>query len=218
VATLKYQIMPGCPVSTPIKPPAYDGDVGYDLAAAIRDESMELKAHEFTDVPTYVRVELPPGYWGDLRTRSSTFAKRRLLVMPGTIDNGYRGMLSILLFNPNPHPVTIHQGDYLAQIVLQPIVTPSLERVYQISESQRGDKGFGSSGGFKVPPDDEIVAALMCSHCSKSLAEEAGCLDCRSYHVVAASVCNDCNRPLDEEPGYLGCRNPHAVASGGDTV
>src|SRR5258708_7074359 len=127
--------MPGCPIDRPIKPPHYEGDVGFDLGVAIHEDRMVIQPHMFHDVPTYVKVELPKGYWGDIRTRSSTFAKRRLLVMPGTIDNGYRGQLSVFLYNPNPEPVTVHKGDYLAQLVLLPILTTSLRRVERISET-----------------------------------------------------------------------------------
>lgn len=151
--TLQYMIEPGCPIEVPIKAPAYDGDVGYDLGVAIKDSTMILPAGAFIDLPTYVRVELPSGMWGDIRPRSSTFSRRKLMVLGGTIDNGYRGLLSVFVFNPNQTDITIHQGDYLAQLVLCPIITPPLEKVSELSVSQRGDKGFGSSGGFKPPPE-----------------------------------------------------------------
>lgn len=147
--TLKYNIMPGCPIDNPIKEPHYSGDVGYDLGAAIQEDTLEILPGEFIDIPTFVRIELPEGYWGDIRTRSSTFAKRRLMVMPGTIDTGYRGEISIFLFNPNRQTVTVHRGDYLAQLVLLPVVTPKLDHQERdLTGSSRGDKGFGSSGGF----------------------------------------------------------------------
>lgn len=141
--------MPGCPIPTPIKPPHYRGDVGYDLGAAIHEDLISLSPHGFIDVPTYIKIELPDGYWGDIRSRSSTFAKRRLIVMPGTIDNTYRGMLSVFIYNPNSTHVAIHRGDFLAQLVLVPIMTPLLCKVDSISPTERGEKGFGSSGGFK---------------------------------------------------------------------
>jgi dUTP pyrophosphatase len=149
---LKYVIDPECPIAEPIKAPAYDGDVGYDLGVAISEAELILSPHGFIDLPTYVRVEMPHGIWGDIRPRSSTFARRHLVVMGGTIDNGYRGLLSVFVYNPNPVPVTISQGDYLAQLVLCPIIVPPLKRVENISPSLRGAKGFGSSGGFQVQP------------------------------------------------------------------
>lgn len=146
---LRYFIEPGCPIEKPIKEPAYDGDVGYDLGVAIRDDILVIPPHGFTDLPTFVRVQLPEGVWGDIRPRSSTFAKRRLVVMGGTIDNGYRGLLSVFVFNPNPTPVEIHRGDYLAQLVLCPIIAPPLNHVTNMPPTTRGENGFGSSGGFK---------------------------------------------------------------------
>ena len=145
---LRYVIDPGCPIDAPIKPPVYSGDVGYDLGVAIRDESITIEPHGFIDVPTFVRVELPDGVWGDIRPRSSTYAKRRLVVMGGTIDQGYRGLLSVFVYNPNPVPVQVVKGDYLAQLVLCPIITPALFKVEKLSPSARAEKGFGSSGGF----------------------------------------------------------------------
>lgn len=147
--TLKYTIIPGCPVEIPIKPPHYEGDVGYDLAVSIRDETLVIEPGAFCDVPTYVRIELPPNTWGDIRPRSSTFSKRRLIVMNSTIDAGYRGEISVFIFNPNDKPVTIHRGDYLAQLVICTSITPPTELVKELSTSQRGINGFGSSGGYK---------------------------------------------------------------------
>jgi dUTP pyrophosphatase len=145
VPGLKYKIEDGCPIDKPIKEPAYEGDVGYDLGVAIETDTIELEPHGFRDIPTYVRVELPPGVWGDIRPRSSTYARRRLVVMPGTIDNGYRGLLSVFVYNPNPTSVQIMKGDYLAQLVLCPIVAPPLIPTSMISPSSRGVKGFGST-------------------------------------------------------------------------
>jgi dUTP pyrophosphatase len=145
---LRYTVDEGCPISLPIKPPAYEGDIGFDLGAAIEEPSMVVPPHGFVDVPTFVRIELPKRTWGDIRPRSSTFAKRRLVVMGGTIDNGYRGLLSVFIYNPNPTPVTFDRGDYLAQLVIMHSVVPSMKLEDILPESQRGQAGFGSSGGF----------------------------------------------------------------------
>jgi dUTP pyrophosphatase len=153
IPSLKYTIDPGCPIQNPIKEPAYEGDVGYDLGVAIDDEVIVLEPHGFKDIPTYVRVELPPGVWGDIRPRSSTYARRRLVVMPGTIDNGFRGLLSVFIYNPSPTKVEVFRGDYLAQLVLCPIIAPPLFRTQSISPTTRGEKGFGSSGGYSTQID-----------------------------------------------------------------
>lgn len=148
--TLHYSVDPGCPIDFPIKAPAYEGDVGYDLGAAIPEATMTIEPHGFVNVPTFVHVVLPKGTWGDIRPRSSTFAKRRLIVMGGTIDCGYRGMLSVFLYNPNPTPATFSRGDYLAQLVVMQAVVPTMKLENKLFEdnfgpNQRGTKGFGSS-------------------------------------------------------------------------
>jgi dUTP pyrophosphatase len=149
---LRYKIDPGCPIEVPIKPPAYPDDVGYDLGVAIDDPVIVLEPHGFRDIPTYVRVQLPAGVWGDIRPRSSTYARRQLVVMHSTIDNGFRGLLSVFVYNPNPVPVEVVRGDYLAQLVLCPILIGELTQVDSISPTTRGDKCFGSSGGFQNKP------------------------------------------------------------------
>lgn len=155
---LKYTIEPGCPVENPIREPIYDGDVGYDIRTAIFDSSMVLGPGQFYDIPTFVRIELPPGIWGDIRPRSSTYARKRLVVMNGTIDCGYRGSLSVFVFNPNEYDVVIQQGDYLAQLVLLPIFRPSLQKVAELSPSKRGAKGFGSSDSLS---SSELLLATL---------------------------------------------------------
>lgn len=155
---LKYTILPGCPVDAPIKPPHYDGDVGFDMGIAIHEEYVVVLPNSFANIRTYVCLELPKGMWGDIRARSSTFAKRRLIVMPATIDNKYRGEISIFLYNPNDEAVKIYKGDYLAQLVLLPIDVPQLQRVETLSPTVRGMNAFGSSGGYRESPNPSRVA------------------------------------------------------------
>jgi dUTP pyrophosphatase len=153
---LNFSVDPGCPIDVPIKPPVYPDDVGYDLGTAIDTDSIDIPANGFSNLQTYVRLELPPGVWGDIRPRSSTFVRRKLIVMGGTIDGGYRGLLSVFVYNPNPHTVTIYKGDYLAQLVLHPILVGDLTKVNSISPSVRGEKGFGSSHGFSEPLNTKL--------------------------------------------------------------
>jgi len=177
---LKWMKIPGFSVQTPIKAPAYPGDVGYDLAANLPNTyegAMELlrqhKAsvaidpfmydptsniysllpHCFMDVPVGIKAEvelarpLPDGVnlSIEVRPRSSTWRKRRLHVALGTIDVGYRGPWYFTLQNPNPFPVSIPNGEFLAQAVFELNVVPKLEEATTLTESERGEKGFGSS-------------------------------------------------------------------------
>ena len=143
--TLKYTIKAGCPIQNPIKPPTYKGDIGYNLGAAIQEDELIIEPYKFIDVPTCVHVELPPNMWGLMTQRSSTYAKKKLMVLSAVIDEGYRGELSVFILNVNPTPVKINKGDYLAQLVLMPSTVCELELVDTLSDSERGHKGFGSS-------------------------------------------------------------------------
>lgn len=124
---------------------AYEGDAGYDLTIS-RDAI--VGPGEIRGLDTGLAVELPPGYWGLIHSRSSTLLKYRLFVNPGIIDNGYRGLLYVNVWNPTTRSVVVEKGVRLAQLIpfrnvaewLSPRESPEL------SVSERGDKGFGSSG------------------------------------------------------------------------
>lgn len=123
----------------------YSGDCGYDLFVT---KSTVIPAGEFRDVPTNIRCRMPVGTWGLIIGRSSTFRKRHLLVIPGIIDNGYRGELFTGVFNMNHSDVTVGAGDRLAQFILMPLITPEVVfgDVDGIHATDRGEKGFGSTG------------------------------------------------------------------------
>jgi len=148
--TLKVLLDPPDPgtkfpyLSRSILPIQYPGeDCGYDLSVA---GDVTIPADGFFDVPCALSMELPPGYWGFITGRSSTFRKKGLLVLPGVIDNGYRGPIFYGIFNTNKHTVHIEAGERLAQIILLPMAVFPVEVVSSLSESSRGDRGFGSSG------------------------------------------------------------------------
>lgn len=100
-------------------------------------------------IPTNTAIELPPGFFGLVLPRSSTFYTRQLIVHPGTIDNGYRGELLILAQNYGARRVTVNEGDRLAQLIVMPMVAFSVKEVDKLSKSARGDSGIGSSGGHR---------------------------------------------------------------------
>lgn len=122
---------------------AYPGDAGMDLTVVGR---ATLAPGEAVDIPTGLRIELPEGYWGRITGRSSTMRKRGLLVNEGVIDQGYRGELFVYVKNLNGHDIFIERGERLAQLILAPIVRMEIEEVGWIADSERGEKGFGSSG------------------------------------------------------------------------
>lgn len=122
---------------------AYAGDAGFDLATL---GEHRLLPGDRLDVPTGVAVELPEGYYARLVGRSSTLRKRGLFVFEGIIDQGYRGPLFIYCENKTNVPVVIQDGARIAQLIVTPIVQPALELVGELGASDRGAKGFGSSG------------------------------------------------------------------------
>lgn len=121
-------------------------DAGLDLFAA---EDAELKPGERAALPTGIAVAIPAGYAGFVHPRSGRALEEGLTVAnaPGTIDSGYRGQVKVILVNLDPtEPVYIKRGEKIAQLVVQRIETADLVEVDDLSDSERGEKGFGSTG------------------------------------------------------------------------
>lgn len=121
-------------------------DAGLDLYVSA---NVTIQPHSFVDVPTNTAVSLPAGTWGYLTGRSSTLRKKGLLVNPGVIDAGYTGELFSGVWNLSDQTVTLAPGDRIAQLVVLPNLTQTLEpaRVEEFgSAGTRGERGFGSSG------------------------------------------------------------------------
>ncbi len=128
-----------------VSPPKYakDGDSGADLAVAIA-KPVALAPGEGRWFPTGLFFEIPKGWEGQVRPRSSTHALD-LEVGFGTVDSGYRGDVRVFIRNIG-RQITILPGQCFAQIVFAPVGRASFPIVEKLSESERGDKGFGSSG------------------------------------------------------------------------
>lgn len=125
------------------------GDVGFDIAAAINNKRGYILIFPFSRklIPTGIKVELPDGYWASIEARSST-SKKNLIVPKGVIDTGYRGELFAQLLNVGIVPRIIRNGDRLIQLILHENHADRfiVEEVDELSESERGDTGFGSTG------------------------------------------------------------------------
>ncbi len=104
-----------------------------------------LESDEIVAVSTQIAVEIPEGYYGQIADRSS-MGKRGIKVFGGVIDSGYRGELVVCLGNLSTTDHTIEHGDKIAQLLLLPVATPQVEEVDELSDSERGERGFGSSG------------------------------------------------------------------------
>lgn len=120
---------------------------GLDLhasnAAAITIEPGEIKL-----VPTGLFVEIPPGYEGQVRARSGLALKHGLMLpnAPGTIDADYRGELQVIVGNCSKAAFVIERGMRIAQLVIAPIARAEVVEVDELSDTSRGEGGFGHTG------------------------------------------------------------------------
>jgi deoxyuridine 5'-triphosphate nucleotidohydrolase len=121
---------------------AYNGDAGYDLYAV---EPLYLKPGETGGVSTGIAMELPEGYHAFIWGRSS-MGKKGFDVYGGVIDNSYRGELIVQLHSSRSDYTQINKGDKVAQLIIQKVPHFPIDVVNQLSDSDRGEKGFGSSG------------------------------------------------------------------------
>jgi len=123
---------------------AYKYDAGIDLALK-HDLTVPVGAHRVGD--TGVRVAVPRGHVGMLFVRSSTGIKKHLVLSNGTgiVDSGYRGQVKISLHNTGDKTQHIEAGDYIAQLVIIPITPNEIAEVRELDNTQRGEKGIGSS-------------------------------------------------------------------------
>lgn len=124
---------------------ARQGDAGADL---VSERDAILYPLETIPVPTGTYIEIPEGYVGLIHPRSGLAAKYGITVLnaPGTIDSGYRGEIVVLLHNTTEIPLSIAKGERIAQLVIQEFVTADFVQVDELSDSERGDGGFGSTG------------------------------------------------------------------------
>jgi dUTP diphosphatase len=125
---------------------AYEHDAGFDLYAL---EARRLGPGGRGSVRTGIAVEIPEGSAGLVLPRSGLADRHGIALVnaPGLIDAGYRGEVRVLLLNTDPvEPFEVAEGDRIAQLVVVRVESPVLEEVEELSSSERGGGGFGSSG------------------------------------------------------------------------
>ena len=120
---------------------------GMDLRAN-NPEPIQLGPLERAIIPTGIFIELPSGYEAQIRPRSGLAAKKgvSLVNSPGTIDADYRGEIGVILVNLSNDPITVERGERIAQMVIAKHEQARWIEVDQLGESERGEKGFGSTG------------------------------------------------------------------------
>jgi len=124
----------------------YYGDAGWDLKAKL-DKPVELSPFTPQTIPTGIAVEIPYGYVGDIRPRSS-LARKGVVAQYGTVDSTYRGEVKVTLINLISLPAIIEPYERIAQLVVVPVLTGELKEVNVLSKTERGSCGFGSTGRF----------------------------------------------------------------------
>ncbi|MEI0476510.1 dUTP diphosphatase [Brachyspira pulli] len=122
------------------------GSSGLDLHANL-DAPITLNKNDIVLVPTGLFIEIPEGYEAQIRSRSSLALKNGIFCLnsPATIDSDYRGELKIILASLTDKPFTINNGDRIAQMVFAKVEKIDFEEVDSISNTQRGEGGFGST-------------------------------------------------------------------------
>jgi dUTP pyrophosphatase len=129
--------------------PAYEtlSSAGMDVRAAL-NEPVILQPLERKLIPTGLFLEIPHGYEVQVRPRSGLAYKNGVTVLnaPGTIDADYRGEVGVLLVNLSNEPFSIVSGDRIAQLVVAKVEQIEWKPTNQLSETQRGEGGFGSTG------------------------------------------------------------------------
>ena len=124
---------------------AHKGDAGMDLRSAV---DIEIAPGARALVKTGLAMALPEGYEAQVRPRSGLALKQGITVLntPGTIDEGYRGEVGVILFNTGDAPFKVSVGDKIAQMVIAPVTRAEVTEVLELDGTERGAGGFGSTG------------------------------------------------------------------------
>jgi len=130
----------------PLPAYAHPGDAGADLRAAA---DVVLPPGGRATVGTGIAIAVPDGYAAFVHPRSGLAARHGITLVnaPGTVDVGYRGEVRVVLLNTDPsEPFTVHRGDRIAQLVVQPVTRVSFLDAAELPPTPRGEGGFGSTG------------------------------------------------------------------------
>ncbi len=120
-----------------------DGSAGFDLVAC---ESVEIPPHTAGLVPLGWAMEIPKGFYVEIRPRSGVSLKTEFLVINGTVDSDYRGEVNAIVRNTSNSEATVRKGAPIAQGILSPVLKTSFKECGELGETVRGSNGFGSTG------------------------------------------------------------------------
>lgn len=131
------------------KRPMYqtEGSSGLDLHA-MTSHTIHLQPGVRFTCPTGIAIELPEGYEAQVRSRSGLASKHGVVVLnsPGTVDCDYRSEIKVILINHGDKALTIEPYDRVAQLVIAPVIRADLIQVGELTDTERGDGGLGSTG------------------------------------------------------------------------
>lgn len=124
---------------------AHESDAGMDLFSV---EEKIIEPGETALIKTGIIIELPPDTEAQVRPRSGLALKNSITVLntPGTIDEGYRGEVGVILINHSKIPFKVEKQMKIAQMVIKPIIKVSIKEVKEVASSDRNSRGFGSTG------------------------------------------------------------------------
>lgn len=133
--------------NNPLPEYAHPGDSGMDLRAFL-EADLVIKPGARALVPTGIHVALPRGFEFQIRSRSGLALKQGIFVLnsPGTIDEGYRNAIGVILYNSGIDDFVVKSGDRIAQMVLQRVPKVEWNEVTDLDETTRNKGGFGSTG------------------------------------------------------------------------
>lgn len=122
---------------------AHPTDAGLDLKTPY---AVKVPAYGSACIDTGVHIELPEGYYAKLESKSGLNINHGIVSLGGTIDEPYRGSIVAKLYNMADRDYWFQPGDKIVQLVIQPYIAPVLTVVFELSDTDRGSGGFGSSG------------------------------------------------------------------------
>ncbi len=151
-------------------------------------------------VSTGIAVKIPEGYYGRVASRSGLAVKSHLEVGAGVIDSDYRGEVKVLLRNLGSQPFEVKQGDRIAQLILEKIITPDVTEVKDLDDTVRGNGGFGSTGISTLTKDvsnPSLEKFFKCEKCQALLPEfphdgryyKVACTNCKQDNFVLYMLC-----------------------------
>ena len=126
-----------------INEPAKKSDAGYDVFAT---ESISLKPQERYNMPLGIALEFPDYYFCQVNQKSGLSQKFGIDTIGNVIDAGYRGEIHAIIVNTSNEVINVEKGQKIAQLVFIPFVKSSIEFVTELTETERGSDGFGSTG------------------------------------------------------------------------